>query len=381
MAAGDHAVSRVPRPSGGCHRSRARLRMAYITRDLDQESTVAATQVRWIRALAQEPRVASVDVLAGRYGSAALPDNVAIHVFGGRRLRLARFVGLASAMRPRIDCYFVAQGGPFPALLLPQKLLWGGRPIFQWKAHAVVSRRMRFYARYCDDLIFTASESSLPLESTKKRVIGHGIDCVQFNPIPEAVTASPNPAAPRVLSLGRISPIKNVDVGLEILAQTGGCHAPTLDLVGPSANEYTDHLRQRAAELGIAGRVRFMGSVHHDDLPELIPHYHAAINLSDGALDKAALECLACGVPVLTSNRPLLESLPSELSDALSVEGCSAAGAATKLQAILRMTSEERGRLAQLLRSVVVQHHSLENFFTKIINEVESWQNEAARGR
>ncbi len=232
---------------------------------------------------------------------------------------------------------------------------------------------MRFYARYCDDLIFTASGSSLPLESTKKRVVGHGIDCAQFKPLGEVAKVGVNHAAPKVLSLGRISPIKNIEVGLEILAQTSGNLAPNLDLIGPSPDGYPDSLRGRAAELGIADRVSFLGSMHHDELPEVIPRYHAAINLSDGALDKAALECLACGVPVLTSNRPLLESLPEDVGQRLSVEGCSTGAAARKLQRILEMSHEERELVSRQLRSVVERSHSLENFFTKIVDEIEAW--------
>ncbi|MDP8972143.1 MAG: hypothetical protein M3N45_02985, partial [Actinomycetota bacterium] len=140
---------------------------------VDESNATVATQVSWIRTLARHSEVEQVRVLTRHVGPADLPGNVTVRSFGsgGWPRTIARFLREVVRLRPSdVDCFFVAQGGPYPALLLPLKRILG-RPLYQWKAHPHISPRMRFYARYCDDLVFTPTPGSFPMALDSVRVV------------------------------------------------------------------------------------------------------------------------------------------------------------------------------------------------------------------
>ena len=136
----------------------------------------------------------------------------------------------AQAIRCRqADFFFVLQGGPYPALLLPVKLLTGRR-VYQWKTHSYVNRRMAFYARWCDDLVFTATPSSFPLALPNVRVVGHGIDMQQFQPMPDD-----GPGTGDLIAVGRLTPVKRLDRLISAVAACRGSSGRmwSLDICGP----------------------------------------------------------------------------------------------------------------------------------------------------
>lgn len=119
----------------------------------------------------------------------------------------------------------------------------------------------------------------------------------------------PNPAAPRLINVCRQEKFKGTEILLEclplLLDRFPGI---TLDLIG-DGNAIGD-LRKRADALGIAGRVRFLGRLDHDNVLRLL---HSADlfcypTRSDG-FPKAVLEALACGLPVITTPVSVLPQL------------------------------------------------------------------------
>lgn len=348
------------------------MRICYVCKAVDETNPTVATQVRWIRELAERPQVDHVRVLTRTLGSATLPDNVTVATFGhgtwpGTILEFWRRV--LAMPRSDVDLYFVAQGGPYPALLLPIKL-FRSQALYQWKAHAHVSTRMRFYARYCDDLVFTPTLSSFPLDLPNVRVVGHGIDTELFRP---QATTTPSRD---LVAVGRIAPIKHLDVALDLLrtcrARWGV--APTLDIVGPCQAKDADYLRRLedlVQELDLSRDVRFLGSVTHDELPELLGRYRASINLSETAFDKAVGESMAVGVPVVTTNDCTTEMLPVELRSLLAAKRQDAAGLAGLVHNALAWDDATRGSIGARLRENVVEHHSLDALFAKILVHVE----------
>ena len=349
------------------------MNVAYVTRVVDLDSPVYATQVEWIRRLAENPRVGQVTVLAGRVGRAEFPSNVAVVKFGVGYPGLARFMWESARLRNRVDFFFVAQGGPFPALLLPAKLLSSAR-VFQWKAHAYVSPRMRFYANYCDDLVFTATESSLPIQFDGKRVVGHTIDADFFKPQGAANSTLD------LLSIGRVTPIKGIERAVRVLGEVRRTSGTTysLDIVGPVTPEYQESLEQLAATENVADSIRFLGKVPHREVPELIQRYRATLNLGQGALDKSALESLSCGVPVLTSNPCTMEILPPDLAELLTVSSTDDEKAAATFRRVLSLDTAERNRVGGRSRALVVSGHSIADFFDKVLDAIEEFQTSEA---
>lgn len=140
-------------------------------------------------------------------------------------------------------------------------------------------------------------------------VIPCGVDTERFRPADKA-------AARRVLGLdgakvvlfvGRIAPLKGIDTLLEAVALLGPPLAgEDVRLVVVGGDEASRgeivRLEQRAVELDIGGRVRFVGAVAHEALPDyynaadvcVVPSYHESFGM-------VAVEAMACGVPVVAS--------------------------------------------------------------------------------
>lgn len=103
-----------------------------------------------------------------------------------------------------------------------------------------------------------------------------------------------------LLWVGRMVPVKGLPTLIEALADPGIPESATLYLVGSGPLE--SELARRAGELGVTGRVRFVGPVGHSMLGDW---YRAADivvlpSLSEGT-PNVLLEALACGTPFVAS--------------------------------------------------------------------------------
>jgi glycosyltransferase involved in cell wall biosynthesis len=106
------------------------------------------------------------------------------------------------------------------------------------------------------------------------RVVWNGVDVEAFSPVSAARRAALRarvldlpPETPLVLCVGRFTPQKGQDVLLEAAALARECE-PRLVLLLAGNGPRRGDLARRAAQLGIAGAVRFLG--HHRDVPALL---------------------------------------------------------------------------------------------------------------
>ncbi len=350
------------------------MRILYVCIALDELSPSLANQVNWVRALAATPGIDHVTVLAARVGQADLPAGVdVIESRAGRwsSRRLRKVVRFERALRSidfaAIDLVWIAMGGgPYPPLLLPAKLRHR-LPMVQWKADSVVTARTRLYARWCTDLLLTATPGSLPLDVGTVRAIGHGVDTARFAP-PEL----PPPRQRDLVVVGRIAPVKRIDAVLRAIAavrdRTGT--APTLDIVGNADSAQHDLRRSLDAQvrdLDLTDAVTFVGPVPYAELPARLATYGAMVQLGEGALDKAVLEAMSVGLPIITSNGRTIEALPDDLAAQVAVPVDDTAAHAARIGATLALDVADRAALGQRLRQVVVDGHALDTFFTRAL--------------
>lgn len=112
---------------------------------------------------------------------------------------------------------------------------------------------------------------------------------------------------PIILFVGRIDPIKGIDVLVDALcglrSELWQTSPPRLLLVGGGTGERAyDVLVKRAHDFGIANLITFVGSVAHNDLPTYyraanvvaVPSFYESFGL-------VAVEAMACGTPVVAS--------------------------------------------------------------------------------
>ena len=107
-----------------------------------------------------------------------------------------------------------------------------------------------------------------------------------------------------ILYVGRIEPLKGLDIMLEAVSLLEGCAETRLVIVGGSLEEDAEleRLKGLSESLGIENKVTFTGSVPQEMLPDfysaadvfVLPSYYESFGL-------VALEAMACGTPVVAS--------------------------------------------------------------------------------
>lgn len=216
---------------------------------------------------------------------------------------------------PRIKCASVVTVLDVSYLLHPKLV----EPRVRWMLKALVGPSIRAATR-----VITISEAS-----HRDIVTLYGVDpdkvvvtplaaAKQFRPVSDdevaRVRSKYRLGAIYVLSVGNILPRKNIGRLVEAFSMiAASIENVQLVIVGRSAWKGSE-VEQRVRQLGLTGRVRFLGYVPDEDLPALysgaqvfcFPSIHEGFGLP-------VLEAMACGTPTIASNA---SSLPEVVGDA-----------------------------------------------------------------
>jgi len=212
---------------------------------------------------------------------------------------------------------------PCPVVLTIHDLYFIGYPGRRRPVRdAALTRLARLYAARAAAIISDSEYSKrsivtrLGVSASKVSVIPVALGA-EFKPalLTEAVKTRYGVAAPYVLYVGNFNPHKNVPRLIRAFALLPGAARSRLTLV--LAGGYGDGrpaLARLAASLGVENRVIFPGRVDDADLPAL--YSGAAVyvtpSLEEG-FGATVLEAMACGAPVIVSNRA---ALPEVVADA-----------------------------------------------------------------
>ncbi len=136
-------------------------------------------------------------------------------------------------------------------------------------------------------------------------VIPCGVDIDTFRPLNVRAARKSlglDPNVPVLLFIGRIEPLKGIDVLVRASAQLDG-KFQLLVVGGDEKDAHRIHeLHTLAEDVGVLGKVVFADAVPHEELPRyynaasicVVPSYYESFGL-------VALEAMACGVPVIAS--------------------------------------------------------------------------------
>ncbi len=163
---------------------------------------------------------------------------------------------------------------------------------------------------------------------------------------------------------------------IEAIAHCNRQHSTAyrLDIYGPTppnARPYLERLERLVAERGLSALVRFCGPLPQDELPDVLAQYRLFLNFSATALDKAVLEAMACGIPVLSTNPCVREILPSGLQDLCMADEWDTVAQGERLYDLLSQDGVRATEMGMALREVVVRNHSLRRLFEKLMAEME----------
>ena len=169
-------------------------------------------------------------------------------------------------------------------------------PIITWFLHPRGSWLLRL-AHAVSYRVVSASSDSYPFPDAKLIPIGHGIDTDFFVPGP-----LPRQFPPLIISVGRITPIKNIELlidAVSLLKESSPCRVAVIGSpFAPADAAYMALLRRRVADKGMKRRFDFVPAVSRDILRDWYRRATLHVNCTEaGSGDKVILEAMACGTP------------------------------------------------------------------------------------
>ena len=318
-----------------------------------------------------------VSVICLEQGEHQLPKNVSVYSLGkesgaSRLTYLVRFYRHIITLRKEYDCVLVHMNPEYVAL---GGLVWRAlhKRVVLWYAHKSVTPWLHLAEKFAH-VVVSASKESFRLPSRKTQFIGHGIDVTLFSP-----EKRPLGADFRIVSVGRISPVKDYETLIAALALLANeriqFHALIVGGPGQPDNEqYALRLKKIVQDSGLTDAVRFTGPVPHGETVAYYRQASVCVNLSrTGSMDKAVLESMACAVPAITSNEAFVPLLSSHKELLLAVPQ-DARDLAEKLKRLHAMKLGELQAIGDALRAKVKSSHSLarllENLTTTLTSRV-----------
>lgn len=256
--------------------------------------------------------------VAGHHAHAVLPAVSPAHREGSGGLvgrSLSRAAALASAQfrvaaairrsARDADLLLVNSTLALPALRLatPPRLARRRGPRVAWLVHdTLVHRKQRAAARLGGSAVDVAVAVSEPTARAVGSAVRHVVVRTNGVDIPTSPRTGPAPGATPVVGvLAVITPWKGQDVALEALARTEGVDLEIAGRPFPGDEGFLAGLHRRTEELGLSGRVRFLGVV---DKAEVLDRWSALLSpsVSPEAGPLGVLEAMAVGLPVIATD-------------------------------------------------------------------------------
>lgn len=362
-----------------------KVKILILTQKVDISDPILGFFHRWIEEFAKHSE--QVTAIALGVGEYHLPNNVRVFSLGKEQLRertelgnskrsvlgeqlekikyIIRFYRLIWRERKNYDAVFVHMNPEYVVLGGALWRLWK-KKIGLWYTHKSVDLKLRVAEKFAHN-IFTASEESLRLTTPKKRVMGHGVNIEtggdRLLEVHEEF---------RLVMVGRLSPIKRTDMAVEamrILKKEG--HKATLTIIGeagtPEQRSHEEKLKACVREYGLSDRIVFTGALPPAEVPAHLSISDLFVSVSDtGSLDKAPLEAMAAGVPVLAS-LPALESILAPWNNMLYCASPTPELIAERIVAFGRLSREKRTEIGAALRAGVEREHSLPTLINRIM--------------
>jgi glycosyltransferase involved in cell wall biosynthesis len=257
------------------------------------------TRERWKGLDVRRPRFTALPATAGRFHARALARTL-LPLLTDIRRDFAFDV---------IDAEFFFPDGPAAVALghhfgVPVSIKARGADIHHWGTVPVTAKEVIAAGRTADGVLavsqaMRADMAALGIPADTIRVHHTGVDLDRFAPRDRlAAKAAQGVTGPLIVSLGALVPRKGHDVVIGAMPSLPGA---SLLIAGEGPARKV--LEAQIAALGLADRVRLLGSIPHADLPGLLGAADVmALASSSEGLANAWIEALACGTPIVVTD-------------------------------------------------------------------------------
>jgi glycosyltransferase involved in cell wall biosynthesis len=300
-------------------------------------------------------------------GISGLPETVSVYSLGKERGKnrwreFWLFQKYLVQLVPQVDGVWAHQNPEYSILAAFWTHVFHKR-LISWYAHGSVNWKVRLMTALTD-VVATSSAQGFLLPTKKLKILQQGIDTELF-----AFRPKHQEGVITLMSVGRITPSKNLGWSIDVVHDLRQSGQPArLIIIGESARkgdtEYLATLQQQISRLQLQSDVEIRRAVPNAELPLSLSQADILINCSQtGSLDKVVLEAMATGTLVVTSNVAY-----REMFGGLSVNlfADSYVAVLDRVQALIRLTPEERQTMQQQLRAEVVAHHNLDTLVRRI---------------
>jgi glycosyltransferase involved in cell wall biosynthesis len=344
------------------------MKLLVCTQIVDRNHPILGFFHGWVLEFAKH--FSEVHVICLQKGEFDFPLHVHVYSLGKEEgenklrylYRFYRYFGrIFFNVRP--NYVFFHMGSVYNVLAAPFFLLrsFFGIKFYWWKTHGTLSLMSRLALCFVD-AVYTAAEESFPLDTKKKRVVGHAIEgrggALDFKK--ESKTTPPT-----LLFVGRVTPVKRVELVIEtaekLYARGIVCSVRIVGALADSA--YEEKIKTRIANSPVASSITLVGPKTHDAMQDEYAQASLVLNPSEtGGIDKVVLESMLLGVPAIC-----LSSTYGTLIGrfGLTVE-TQTSDAYEDIAASLLTTEGAIETLAPKLHAEVVNHHMLDTLSKRI---------------
>lgn len=237
------------------------------------------------------------------------PKNVLVRKLGGGSFK-ARAQALTILIITSLKIFF-RKGEPVvfyhmfpsPAVILGPILKLKKITQILWYSHSATSLLLKIATRWVDYVV-TPTTHSFPIPSKKVRVVGHGIPVLFDSQRQMSILAH---RKDDILYVGRISPIKNIEIIIEAIDRSKTSSRKLL-LVGPVLSmEYKEKIESLSASKGI--ELAFLDSVPFISVGDVMSNHSMFFSGNPKTLDKATVLAAICGCFVLTAEKEVAQAI------------------------------------------------------------------------
>ena len=322
------------------------MKLLIFTQKVDVNDPILGFFHRWIAEFSKHCE--SVVVICLYKGEARLPENVRVLSLGkeegeSRLKYVVRFFRYVWSERKNYDKVFVHMNQEY---ILLGGMLWKilGKEMFMWRNHHAGSFLTDIAGAFCTK-VFCTSRFSFTAKYKKTVFMPVGVDIDNFKPHAESARTSQS-----ILSLGRISSSKNIDV---LVDAVGKIDSPSINVniygdALPKDVGYFEKLKEKAGK-----NISFHKGIPNIETVKVYQAHDIFVNLSSsGMYDKTIFAAMSCGCIILASN----ENLRGKIPDDFIFADRSVDELAAKLKILLKYSPTERVEASEKLQAFARQH-------------------------
>ena len=363
------------------------MKLLILTQKVDINDDLLGFMHGWIAEFAKHCE--NVTVICLQKGEYELPNNVKVLSLGKEKhfnsecddsmrlfhcsivplLYCLRFYKYIWQERKNYDSVFVHMNKEY---VLLGGLFWRiwKKKILLWYNHRY-GNKFVIAAIKLADAVFYTSPFSFAAKFSKARQMPAGIDVNLFRR-DKSVEKIKN----SLLFLGRISPVKKVDV---LIGAAKLLEKRNMDFVlsiageaGEKDAEYFNEIKEQAGGLCQRQKVKFFGKLPNYKTPKLYNQNEIFINLTDsGSLDKTTLEAMSCEGMVIVCNKFFEKIFPPEWHDLLIFKEKNEKDLAEKIIGLINLNKTRKEEMGKKSREIIIENHNLKKLVKNIVENYD----------